>query len=1389
MRRADVLRRLLYGGLLGVALLCIALAAPNHPHLLAAATLGQDPAGHQALEGLALVSSPHAEVDRTTTCPAGAPVRRFDITALAVDITVNRYGDHDPQGRMYSLGSQVGSVRAEEAVSAAARAGKGAPAVTKGLQGDAIQPLTLRVRPGECLRVNLRDEIQGEPASFHLHGVPWRVVSTGRAATENEPSAVAQPGGTVSYEWAVPADEPSATHYAHSHGGDQTTARKQTEHGLYAGLIVEPSGSTWTDPRSPSTTPGWDAVVHRADGSSFREFTLFYAEDGDEPYQPLARNGAFVPLVDDLTGAYKPAARWVNYRSEPFLDRLALEQQKTGRYDESGAYSSYAFGDPATPVMRSYVGDPVVQRVLHAGSEVLHVHHVHGGSIRWRRQPGLGPVDTTSGLTKKPDLLPGPSERTDAQSMAPAETFDQWSECGSGGCQASVGDFLWHCHVAQHYFAGMWGLWRVYGTLQNGPASTDALPPLTALPDRDKTTRPAVRASALLGTTVRLGGRPTLITPPVLSSWLERVLPPPGKPRGYSAGVWDWVRHGQDVLGEPDDRSVWPGYASRTPGVRPQVLFDPVNGMPAYPFLRPHLGKRPPFAPGHGPAPYLDPPRGAGLPAPGADGPASVCPIGTTPMRLPVTALLTPVQLAPGITDPHGELYVRNEELASYRANVRQRVPLVVRARAQRDCIDVTLVSALTDDAETHGLSKADLHIHFVQFDVQGSDGVVAGFNAEQSVRPWRTASVALAAPVAPGARVLQLQGVPLCQAGESLALGPERPGGAEVVRVTSVRGRTVTLQTPVLSSHPTGEPTTAEFVRYRWYPDAQTGTAYFHDHVDAISSWRHGLFGALVVEPPDAVWTNPTTGAPIDSGALADVSTRGAVGVDESGSFRELVALLQDDVRVNQTAHSQGGALGERASPALGKPGAPAAVVRAYVGDPVVLRTLVPGTNDVHTLFVEGHHFRTEAWSPTSPPVNALHVGISERYDVVIPAAGGDGRRAGDYVFGDGRTSKLREGVWGVLQVLPRAAPGLRPLAGRVPQVAASGPVCPRGAPLVRADVTATELTIAEQEKGAAFVPTGRLGELSAHPERLEPLVLHVDVGDCLRLVLHNAMPSDPLQPQVSLLVGDPIAKPLAPGQRGSYDFWAAPALGEATGQLRDVAEPLDGPSRGLYGAVVVAARGSRFRNPQGHGLPAGAPGTAVVVHPPERPAYRDFTVFPQDSDGDLGTHAMPYRHEVLGMQAMSYRQGQQVLEAYPGDPMRMHVVAAVSEQVQGFALDGHRWPLEPGAHGTNVVAAQAVGGRETFTIEPLGGAGGEARLSGDFVFGDTRGPYRDAGEFGVLRVLPSHVAGLAPLSSSSRPAWALALAGLLGVLVMVSTGMAATRRRRRWVSDAPAG
>jgi len=50
-----------------------------------------------------------------TPCPATAPVKHFDVQSIDVKITLNRFGDNDPIGKMYVLSDRVAAVRAEEA--------------------------------------------------------------------------------------------------------------------------------------------------------------------------------------------------------------------------------------------------------------------------------------------------------------------------------------------------------------------------------------------------------------------------------------------------------------------------------------------------------------------------------------------------------------------------------------------------------------------------------------------------------------------------------------------------------------------------------------------------------------------------------------------------------------------------------------------------------------------------------------------------------------------------------------------------------------------------------------------------------------------------------------------------------------------------------------------------------------------------------------------------------------------------------------------------------------------------------------------------------------------------------------------------------------------------
>src|SRR5262249_56933814 len=108
-------------------------------------------------------------------------------------------------------------------------------------------------------------------------------------------------------------------------------------------------------------------------------------------------------------------------------------------------------------------------------------------AIRWRRQARLEPSRLDPGLDKRPPLVPRISERVDSQSIGPSETHDLEHECGSGGCQQGAGDYLVHCHVAHHYIAGMWMIWRGYKKKESAGDSLAALQPLSQLADIPRT--------------------------------------------------------------------------------------------------------------------------------------------------------------------------------------------------------------------------------------------------------------------------------------------------------------------------------------------------------------------------------------------------------------------------------------------------------------------------------------------------------------------------------------------------------------------------------------------------------------------------------------------------------------------------------------------------------------------------------------------------------------------------------------------------------------------------------------------------------------------------------------------------------------------------------------
>lgn len=344
-------------------------------------------------------------------------MKDYHVSAINIEITLSRFLDYFP-GYMYVLTENVEKARAEEAANRAAREKENDPgAVSNGLQGDVIQPLVIRANQGDCLKLTLHNGIKEEVSSLIIIGSSMVVSASGKPATPSDPDATVQSGGQQSFEWYIKPD---------------------TQEG--------PRGSRYLSPfDGKPMASGWEVMIEDPNGADFREFAIFYHEAGDEEFRLLNKKGEMLPQRDPHTDSYRPGARLLNYHSEPHGTRIEL-QARMGFYgDESMAYGSYTVGDPATTIPRSYLGDPAKFRMA-GGSEIVHSRHLHGGSIRWARQPGNSNLDFAVSKNGPVKFSPisDPSDRLDVQSIGPTEVYDQVIEGGSGGLQALAGEFVFH---------------------------------------------------------------------------------------------------------------------------------------------------------------------------------------------------------------------------------------------------------------------------------------------------------------------------------------------------------------------------------------------------------------------------------------------------------------------------------------------------------------------------------------------------------------------------------------------------------------------------------------------------------------------------------------------------------------------------------------------------------------------------------------------------------------------------------------------------------------------------------------------------------------------------------------------------------------------------------
>ena len=1353
----------------------------------------------------------------TPGCLSGGPVdRSYDVSAIDVDITTNRFGDHDPDGHMYALTSAIPAIRAEEQ----------SRQVSVGLRDDPIQPLVIRANEGDCLSITFTNQAADGDLGMHIDGLEYEASSSGDQLGANPSSAVA-PGQTAAYRYSVPNDpREEGGHYIHPGPGH----RALIDHGLFGSLIVEPPGSTYWDASTlgKPLVSGWEAIIKPAGVDvacmptsatptcGFREAVLLHHEFGNDNETLTGADGLKLPLVDKTTGSYRPGEFALNYRSEPFRNRL-LDYPK----EKSHAYSSYTFGEPSTPMMRGYLADPTKIRIMHVGAEKFHIFHLHGGGDRWRFNPvsdaSYNYADT--GLRKDPPTVGSPSQRLDSQSIGPGESYNLEIEGGAGGVQQSAGDFLYHCHIAKHYVSGMWAFWRVYDTRQ---------PDLVPLTDRPLPPK-AVESTGLIGKT--FNGKK--LTAKNLGSWIRPQLPPSGIPAdNQDATVLNWKIAGTAkkpvYLGAPADPTVYTDSPMGFPGQpnllaidrthmrrsRPAILFNPVNGRPAYPLLRTHIGGRPPFTPnGHSGAPWLgedanQPVHGRG-PAPWAKRKDGLCPKGRTERTYNVVAIAKPIRRTPNFVDDDGRIFVLAHDKDATLADGDRGEPLAIRAN-QGDCVAITLTNEIPDNKAFDKFSKVSMHIHHVQFDVQGSDGVSAGYAYEHSVRPYQLSSATLTAPAAKGSTTLHLSSIDGLTGTDAngridkkwIAVGE----GTESIDIKQIKWvnpstKTVRLKTGLGSDHPAGQYAGTEFLQERWYPDVMLDNIFWHDHVDGIHGWGHGLVGQLIIEPQGSTWTDPVTGKPVDSGTYVDINTPNALAPGlVNGSFRELAlwTINDNDGDAYSTLNLKANPLIDRPDQAnqfsswkYGDPITP--LPRLYPNDPLVVRTvsISPTLDTLHLMggrtVLEPRQTMPDADGNPSPEgtiIDAVHGGISERYTLVFNGESPNMRmQPGDYLYANGVQHRLQDGAWGIMRILPGLVDDLQPLDGvptpttpytmpnptgqAPPPSDGPGNPCPDGAPTRSFDLTAMDRSNSNSNGGrTAYVPTSDAAAIQARTKTPEPLVMHVVAGECVEVTLRNQL-LDPVGFAVGKLireggsggvnVGFSTDQNVAPGGVRNYVYYVpSDQIGSAA--IGDLASTTT-MNRGLYGMVVVApastvpGQPTTFRDPTTGGLKDL--GAQVLVRAPGNvPAnYRDFAVTLADDDIQMGRDLMPYPTNAnAGATLLNYKSAPTLngdlvftdpgqvpwLRGYVGDPELVHVLMAPgSENSHVFSLGGLRWPQDPRIPNSNWMTHQGMAGWETFDLQVVGGVGGGH--TGDYFYGDTRLPFTQVGAWGLQRALPA--------------------------------------------------
>jgi hypothetical protein len=430
-------------------------------------------------------------------CPLGAPKVTFNVTAvLAKNALPGGTLVYNSRGAMLQDPTAILYVRSGD-LDSSGKLKAGVP----------IEPLILRARAGDCITLNLKNNLptgalpdlagnnmlpsildrytlnSSAPLTvrdtFNANDVhpsnrvglrPQLVAydstrGAGNSIGSNGNNTVA-PGGSKTYYWyagdltfSVSTGKMTATPI--EFGATNLISSDPIKHsnkGAVGALIIEPQGSTWVEDAASRAS----ATVTKADGSKFRDFVLIFQDDINMRFG----DGNAVPFVAGEDDAEDSGMKGLNYRTEPLWYRLGIhpsaQEGEVAAYDFTYALAnSLVGGDPQIPIFTATAGQAIRLRVLQPnGHPRNHVFVLHGHV--WQRNP------YTSTCTSTPCLgstvignNPFSEWRGAQEGHGPTDHWDIVPVYGAGGVFAVPGDYLIRDMTPMSFYNGIWGLLRV----------------------------------------------------------------------------------------------------------------------------------------------------------------------------------------------------------------------------------------------------------------------------------------------------------------------------------------------------------------------------------------------------------------------------------------------------------------------------------------------------------------------------------------------------------------------------------------------------------------------------------------------------------------------------------------------------------------------------------------------------------------------------------------------------------------------------------------------------------------------------------------------------------------------------------------------------------------